>query len=509
MNNTIELEEDLGGEPVVPLQPSQGRDAVSVHKVTDRRTRANNDGLVGRYRPVFFVNFLIIADLLALLIAVFFGHISGSTSDSQPSTLDYSFLYLSSLVTLVCLHMSKTYRFAWMDTFSKQADSLMSGCCVAFFFIVTSGFLSGSLRGHSNVWMASSALIAFCMLVLNRILIRNVMQHALEKRQLSESIVVVGANEHAAKLMQKLQEKSSCIDIVGIFDDRVERSGSFALMSKIVGSTDELIAFVRNNRVDRVVVTLPWIATDRINAILKKLRTVPVRIDLVPNDVIWQFAGIKMETLGGVPILNVANARVDSQIGIVKRMEDIVLSSLLLILASPLLLLIACAIKLDSKGPVLFKQRRHGFNNEIFEVYKFRSMSHSESNSATVEQATRHDARVTSVGGFLRRSSFDELPQLFNVLLGQMSIVGPRPHAVQHNVEYGSIISEYFARHNVRPGITGWAQVNGLRGETDTVDKMHRRVDADLYYIENWSLMLDLRIIILTAMTVWFQENAY
>jgi Undecaprenyl-phosphate glucose phosphotransferase len=509
MNNTVELDENWVGETGVAHQLPHAGDAVLVNKLIDRRARASNDGLVGRYRPLFFVNFLIVADLLALLIAVCFGHISEFSSASQPTPLDYSFLYLSSLVTLVCLHTSNSYRFSWMDTFGKQADSLMSGCSIAFLIIVTSGFLSGSLKAHSGAWMASSALVAFCMLVLNRILIRKAMQRALEKRQLSESIVVVGANEHAAKLLHKLQEKSSCIDIVGIFDDRVERSSPFSLMSKMVGSTDELISFVRNNRVDRVVVTLPWIATDRINAILKKLRTVPVRIDLVPNDIIWQFSGVKMETLGGVPVLNVANARVGRQIGVVKRMEDIVLSSLLLILASPFLLLIAGAIKLDSKGPVLFKQRRHGFNNEIFEVYKFRSMSHSESNSATVEQATRNDARVTAVGGFLRRSSFDELPQLFNVLLGQMSIVGPRPHAVQHNVEYGSIISEYFARHNVRPGITGWAQVNGLRGETDTIDKMHRRVDADLHYIENWSLMLDLRIIILTAITVWFQDTAY
>jgi Undecaprenyl-phosphate glucose phosphotransferase len=239
------------------------------------------------------------------------------------------------------------------------------------------------------------------------------------------------------------------------------------------------------------------------------MRTVPVRIDLVPNNVVWQFPAMNMERLGGVPVVTIANSRVDEQMGIVKRLEDLVISTLLLIGASPIFLLIALLTKLDSKGPVIFKQRRHGFNNQIFEVYKFRSMTVAACADVNVEQVRRNDSRVTRFGKFLRSSSLDELPQLFNVLLGQMSIVGPRPHAVQHNREYGAIISEYYARHNVKPGITGWAQVNGLRGETDTVEKMHRRVEYDLHYIEHWSLLLDLKIILKTVFVVWFHHNAY
>jgi len=234
-----------------------------------------------------------------------------------------------------------------------------------------------------------------------------------------------------------------------------------------------------------------------------------VRIDLVPSNVVWQFPGINMERLAGVPVLTVANGRVDEQMGLLKRIEDLVISTVLLVLISPLLALIALVIKLDSPGPVIFKQLRHGFNNQVFEVYKFRSMTVEDSASTEVRQATKNDRRVTRVGRFLRRSSLDELPQLFNVLFGHMSIVGPRPHAIQHNLEFGAIILEYFGRHNVKPGITGWAQVNGLRGETDTVDKMHRRVEYDLDYIENWSLMLDLKILVMTAFAVWFQETAY
>jgi putative colanic acid biosynthesis UDP-glucose lipid carrier transferase len=199
---------------------------------------------------------------------------------------------------------------------------------------------------------------------------------------------------------------------------------------------------------------------------------------------------------------------VDVQLGLVKRVEDIILCSMLILFLAPVLVLAALAVKLSSPGPALFRQERYGFNNEIFNVYKFRSMYHNP-NVTVVAQASRRDPRVTAVGRFLRRSSIDELPQLFNVLEGSMSLVGPRPHAVPHNVEYGRIIAGYNARHNVKPGITGWAQVNGHRGETDTAEKMRQRVECDLYYIEHWSLFFDFKVMILTAVKIWFQKSAY
>lgn len=501
MNNMLELENDLdetvfeGGtlreEIARALPPESARSAT-------------------RYRPAFFVNSLMAADFISLLVAGFLGFMARFGPSGNLSSADHMFLYMSSIVTLVGLHMAGSYRISAMYSLNEQLSTLLVGCSSALFVVIICGFLSGNLQDYSRIWIVFSAAIGFTILTANRVIAIRTVKRAVGKKYLSESIVIVGANEHAEKIIDTLQKKSSLnINILGIFEDRIERIGPASLVSKVVGSTDELITYVRNNHVDRVVVTLPWVATERINSILKKLRTVPVRIDLVPNSVIWQFPGINMEQLGGVPVLTVANGRVDSQIGWVKRASDIVLSSILLLLTSPVLLAAAIAVKLDSKGPVFFKQRRHGFNNQIFEVYKFRSMAASASTGLRVEQAKKDDPRITRVGKFLRRSSLDELPQLLNVLCGHMSIVGPRPHAVQHNVEYGSIISEYFARHNVRPGITGWAQINGLRGETDTVEKMHRRVDADLFYIENWSLMLDIRIIFLTAFTVWFQENAY
>ena len=193
---------------------------------------------------------------------------------------------------------------------------------------------------------------------------------------------------------------------------------------------------------------------------------------------------------------------------LLKIIEDYSIATVALILLSPLMLLVAAAIKLDSKGPVFFKQKRLGFNNQEFAIYKFRSMYVHEPPAGRTEQAKEGDPRITRVGAFIRRTSIDELPQIFNVLNGTMSLVGPRPHALDHNEEFGRFVRGYFARHKVKPGITGWAQANGFRGETDTIDKIEGRVERDIYYAENWSLLFDIRIILMTALVVIFQKTA-
>ena len=470
--------------------------------------RARNHS--GKYRPAFIVNTLRISDFAALLVAGFAGYYLRFGISSPISSGSHLFIYFIAIVTVVSLHVAQGYRIRALTSLSSQLGTLFVGGAGALFLILTCGFLSGTLRNYSRIWLVSSVLTAATLLLVNRIAVTRLVSRAFKNKQLMESIVIVGANEHAEKMIATILGTPNCgVNILGVFDDRVQRPLPPSLCPRLLGSTDKLLSYIRRNQVDRVVVALPWIATSRINELLKKLRTVPVRIDLVPNDVVWQFRAMNMERLGGVPVVTIANAKIDVQSGLAKRMEDVVIAASLLTLAAPLMVLIALAIKLDSKGPALFKQRRHGFNNQIFEVYKFRSMTMADSSNTEITQATRNDPRITRIGKFLRRSSLDELPQLFNVLMGHMSVVGPRPHAVQHNIEYGSIISEYFARHNVKPGITGWAQVNGLRGETNTSEKMHRRVDADLYYIEHWSLLMDMKIILMTAITVWFQEAAY
>jgi Undecaprenyl-phosphate glucose phosphotransferase len=462
-----------------------------------------------KYRLPTLMNALKLADMLALLAAGVGGYLLRFGLDSASPT-GHLLIYLNTLVTVVALHLAHAYRLRSINSLYALINSMFVGGATALLLMLACGYLSGTLHDYSRVWLVCSVLLSAALLLLNRVAITQIVQRAGRAERLTETVVVVGANERAEKMIDAIGRTSNAnVKVLGVFDDRLQREPPASLLPHLLGSTDVMLNYIRQNRVDRVVVTLPWVGTDRILALLKKLSTVPVRIDLVPSDVVWNFPSINMERLGSVPVLTIANGRVDEQIGVVKRIEDLLISSLVLLLISPILLLVAVAIKLDSKGPVIFKQRRHGFNNEVFEVYKFRSMTVSDSAKATVVQATRNDMRVTRIGKFLRRTSIDELPQLFNVLFGHMSIVGPRPHAVQHNIEYGAIIDEYYARHNVKPGITGWAQVSGLRGETDTLEKMARRVEFDIHYIEHWSLGLDIKIILMTAIAVWFDPNAY
>lgn len=463
-----------------------------------------------RYWLPFFVNALKVSDITVLLLAGFGGFFMRFGLDAKMSPSSQLFIYMSMIVTMVSLHFSLAYRERSVTSLSALLSALGLGAMGALSLILMVGYLSGTLSAYSRVWFASSAGVSFALLVMNRLVLTKFVEQARQADLLNESIIVVGANERAEMIIDAIaRSEHANIKMLGVFDDRIQRELPASLRPRLLGSTNTMLNYIRTNRVDRVVVALPWLATVRVEALLKKLRTVPVRIDLVPNSVVWQFPSINMERLSGVPVLTIANGRVDQQMGLLKRIEDLVISTLMLVMVSPLLALIALAIKLDSPGPVIFRQRRHGFNNQVFEVYKFRSMTAGDSASTVVKQATKGDVRITRIGKFIRRTSLDELPQLFNVLLGHMSIVGPRPHAVQHNLDFGAIISEYFGRHNVKPGITGWAQVNGFRGETDTVEKMHRRVEHDLHYIEHWSLMLDLRIITMTGFAVWFQKTAY
>lgn len=457
-----------------------------------------------------YSNVLRLADFVVIILAGMSGYILRFGTGSAIHPPDHVSIYFVALVTVGSIQMARGYQASKLFSLSTQMEALINGVGATLFFILIYGFLSGKLHEFSRIWLCLSFAIGFMLLLTNRKLVAYALQKASHLGQMTESIVIVGANERAEKIITAINGTPNAnIAMLGVFDDRCMRPMSELMHTNFLGTTGDMLDFIRRHRVDRVVVALPWNTSDRTNALLSRLGTVPVRIDLVPSDMVWNYPNIDMERVGGVPVLTIANGRVEKQIGMIKRAEDIVISSIALLLLWPVLLVAAIGVKLSSKGPAIFKQKRHGFNNQVFEVYKFRSMRMQDDDGGGVKQATRHDTRITAIGKFLRRSSIDELPQLFNVLKGDMSIVGPRPHAVQHNDEYGAIISQYYARHNVKPGITGWAQVKGLRGETDTIDKMHKRVDADLYYIEHWSLLLDLKVIVMTAMTVLFHDTAY
>jgi putative colanic acid biosynthesis UDP-glucose lipid carrier transferase len=321
--------------------------------------------------------------------------------------------------------------------------------------------------------------------------------------------VIVGAAELGRTLAERLRSNPLYgIRVAGFFDDRgPDRTGEQAALATL-GTLDQLAAYVKANRVDLIYITLPMASHPRTVRLLDQLHDTTASILFVPDIFLFDLIQARVDTLGGMPVVSVCDTPFRGVDGIVKRASDIVLALLLGTLALPLMLAIAVGVKLSSPGPVIFRQRRYGLDGREITVYKFRSMTVTE-DVGVIRQATRGDGRVTRFGAFLRRYSLDELPQFINVLQGRMSVVGPRPHAVAHTELYRKLIKGYMFRHKVRPGITGWAQVHGLRGETDTLEKMEQRIAYDLDYLRHWSLQLDLWIVLKTVLVVLNGRNAY
>jgi putative colanic acid biosynthesis UDP-glucose lipid carrier transferase len=324
-------------------------------------------------------------------------------------------------------------------------------------------------------------------------------------------VAIAGCTRLADGIVRRLEEASAAdVRVVGVFDDRAREriSGERENLFRHAGSFEALLALARRGEVETVFIALPLRAELRIAQLVERLADTTASVYVVPDFLVFDLMRRRLTLLGELPAVSVYESPFDGVNGVLKRAEDLLLGSAALALAALPMALIALAVKLTSGGPVLFRQRRYGLTGRIVHVLKFRSMT-SADDGPRVAQASRDDRRVTPLGRFLRATSLDELPQLFNVLSGEMSLVGPRPHAVAHNEEYRGLIRGYMLRHKVKPGITGWAQVNGWRGETDSVDKMRRRVEYDLAYVGAWSLGLDLRILAATVATVLSRKNAY
>jgi putative colanic acid biosynthesis UDP-glucose lipid carrier transferase len=325
--------------------------------------------------------------------------------------------------------------------------------------------------------------------------------------------IVVGAGALAARVGQALRDQAGQgIDLIGCFDDRLDSRLDPGARGMRRGDLADVVDFIHRRGVQDVYITLPLGASEptgsRIPRLLQALQDTTASVHYVPDLLGITIIQGRLRDVNGVPVVGLCETPFTGINQFVKRAEDLVLSSLIVALISPLLLGVALGVKLSSPGPVLFRQRRNGLDGREIVVWKFRSMRTMD-DGAVIRQATRGDPRITLFGAFIRRTSLDELPQFFNVLQGHMSIVGPRPHAVAHNDEYRELIRAYMVRHKVKPGITGWAQVNGHRGETDTLDKMRARVEYDLEYLHHWSLGLDLRIIARTVALVLGDRHAY
>jgi len=375
-------------------------------------------------------------------------------------------------------------------------------------------------RGESATWHLNSASDNLFFKADDKTFMDEIMDGLLLHRwPLAETgmtrAVIVGVSDLSRKLSYQFKQNPLLrVGCLGVFDDRRpgrrRRSKNEQRRPEaLLGDIDSATEFVKTHNVQHIYIALPMSAQPRVLALLDDLRRdTTASIYFVPDMRPFDLIQANISVINGIPIVTVCETPFVGINSAIKRISDVLLSVPILLLIAPLMLLIAIGVKLSSPGPVLFKQRRYGIDGKEIVVYKFRSMTVMD-DGEKIEQATRCDPRITRFGGFLRRTSLDELPQFINVLQGRMSVVGPRPHAISHNELYRNLIKGYMVRHKVKPGITGWAQVNGFRGETDTEEKMQRRIDYDLDYLRNWSLFLDLLIIFKTIGVVIEDKNAY
>jgi putative colanic acid biosynthesis UDP-glucose lipid carrier transferase len=387
------------------------------------------------------------------------------------------------------------------------AALLLEWCCIFALMV----FLVAVLR-LSGV-MPRTALITWFFITPAALLVANQYTISLERRLTSMHLmprrhIIIGATEVGLELARRVALGNRAGEFLGFFDFRDPARLPKLTPEQWAGDCTGVADFVRCHGVDAIYIALPISMAPRIAGLLQELRDTTASVYFVPNILAFDLVQPRCTEIHGIPALAVCETPFRGMSALRKRAIDIVLASIALVLTGPLMLGVAIAVRLTSPGPALFKQRRYGLNGEEIFVYKFRSMRVCE-DGALVTQASRNDRRITPLGRFLRRTSIDELPQILNVLEGKMSLVGPRPHAVAHNEQYRKLISGYMIRHKVRPGMTGWAQVNGLRGETDTLDKMRARVEYDIDYLKNWSLRLDFKILLRTAMLVLRDEQAY
>jgi len=413
------------------------------------------------------------------------------------------------LLSVIYLQIARLYVFDELPRLAVQIGRLAMAWTAVMLSLIALAYFTQTSVAFSRAFAIGWFTLSLAGFILVRLLVLVQIDGWRKAGRLARTVAIVGAGDAGQHLIRQIETQArQQYHIVGVFDDEWERLPDSVVGYKVLGSVDDLVRMVRNYPVDEVLVAVPWKSTSYLMDLIKKLKVLPNDVKLCPEYVGSTLPVRGVLPVAGIPMLSVLERPLSGWSLVLKNLEDRILGTLLVIALLPLLGLIALAIKLDSPGPVFFHQRRYGFNNNAIVVWKFRTMHHKPEDETVVPQATRNDPRVTRVGRFLRRTSLDELPQVFNVLGGEMSLVGPRPHAVAHNEQYAKVIDDYLSRHRVKPGITGWAQVNGLRGETDTPEKMRLRVQHDLFYIDNWSFWFDLKILALTPFAA-INRNAY
>jgi Undecaprenyl-phosphate glucose phosphotransferase len=468
------------------------------------------------YSPIVIAGAVRLADFVSLSIvgvALYFGYvvrIDGFHWEFVAAIIGMS------VTAVICFQAVDIYVMEVFRGHFRQVRRMISAWAFVFLLFIGASFFAKLGNEVSRLWLSAFFVLGLAVLIAERLFLRAMVRNWARQGRLDRRTIVVGSDHFGETLIEALKNQDDTdLDILGVFDDRNDnRALESCAGSPRLGKVDDIVEFARRTRIDLVLFALPISAETRILAMLKKLWVLPVDIRLSAHTNKLRFRPRSYSYLGKVPTLDVFEAPITDWDLVMKWLFDHVVGALILLLALPLMALVALAVKLDSPGPVLFRQKRFGFNNERIDVFKFRSLFHDHADPLAAQVVTKHDSRVTRVGRFIRKTSLDELPQLFNVVFkSNLSLVGPRPHAVQGKLQsrlFDEAVDGYFARHRVKPGITGWAQINGWRGEVDSEEKIQKRVEFDLHYIENWSVLFDLYILLKTPLALMTKnENAY
>ncbi|WP_213772578.1 undecaprenyl-phosphate glucose phosphotransferase [Bradyrhizobium sp. dw_78] len=468
------------------------------------------------YSPTVIAGVVRLADFILLTlvgVALYLGYVARLTGFNW----EYVAAILGMTMTaVICFQAADIYEVQVFRGQLRQMTRMISSWTFVFLLFIGASFFAKLGGEVSRLWLSAFFFAGLAVLITERLFLRAMVRRWARDGRLDRRTIIVGSDESGEKLVEALKiQEDSDIDVLGVFDDRNDSRAleTCAGVPKL-GKVDDIVEFARRTRIDLVLFALPISAETRILEMLKKLWVLPVDIRLSAHTNRLRFRPRAYSYLGKIPTLDVFEAPITDWDLVMKWLFDHIAGGIVLLLAAPVMALVALAVKLDSPGPVLFRQKRFGFNNERIDVYKFRSLYHDQADPLASKVVTKNDSRVTRVGRFIRKTSLDELPQLFNVVFkGNLSLVGPRPHAVQGKVQsqlFDEAVDGYFARHRVKPGITGWAQINGWRGEIDNEEKIQKRVEFDLYYIENWSVLFDFYILLKTPLALLTKnENAY
>nr|WP_271201994.1 undecaprenyl-phosphate glucose phosphotransferase [Methylopila turkensis] len=495
------------GEPQQRDTPRQARLNDQAREIAERFREAS-------ISQVVLVGGVRLADVATIVAAALIAHVIAFHGE-QPFGWTYMVAVGSAVaLALIFAQAADAYHVVAFRAFGSQFGRMLGSWTLVFAGFAVAGSFLDFGGAVDRRWIGLWFVLGAGGFMASRAVLAVLVRRWTADGRIGRKAVIVGGGEPAADLIRALESTpGNDVHICGVFDDRSnDRSPAVVAGYPKLGTIAELVEFGRLARIDLLIVTIPVSAAGRVREILKTLWVLPVDIRLSAHTDKLRYRPRAYSYVGSIPMVELAEKPIANWDFVVKRAFDLIVGTLALVALSPLMIATAIAIKLDTPGPVFFRQKRYGFNNEVIDVFKFRSMRHDMADPDAKVVVTKGDPRVTRVGRIIRKSSIDELPQLFNVLKGELSLVGPRPHAVNAHTSqtlWNDVVDGYFARHKVKPGVTGWAQINGWRGEVDTSDKLKRRVDHDLYYIENWSILFDILILVKTPFALTKSENAY